>query len=385
MRRSAARWGVAALLCLGGCALPSPELEFDEAEGVVRAELPESLTRRLESAAADADGRLTVSEILHVQVVSAGDEASVAMHGSADFARGELVFTPSFPFAAGVGYRASFDGAAFVERFGGLPPSSAELDFRPAVDRVSSTPRVVALYPSGDELPQNLLRMYLHFSEPMRQGVAWDHLRLEDAGGRVLELGLLELDHELWDPSGTRLTLLFDPGRLKSGLLPNREEGRPLDGQSTIAFVVDGSWHSAEGTPLGTEHRVVYAVGPPDHTQPRPAEWSLLPPGLDSREPLEIELDGPLDHGMLERSLVVLREGESIAVRASATRGERAVLLTPEEPWAAGSYIVQINSRLEDPSGNSVRRPFETRLTEEPQSPGETQPARLSFVLVDEG
>lgn len=306
------------------------------------------------------------TDILRIEVLtdasSEPQEELLSMHGEVELSEGALVFEPTFPFAAGVEYRATFDGAAFAERYGGSAVPNAELDFRLPNGQPAERPRVVALYPSGEVLPENLLRMYLHFSEPMRQGVAWDHLRLEDDEGREIELGLLELDHELWDPSGSRLTMLFDPGRLKSGLVPNREEGRPFDDRNGVVVIVDGSWRSAGGQALGVEHRARYVVGPPDHDQPRPARWSLRLPAAGSLDPLRIELDGPLDHGMLQGSIAVRHETGAVATRVEVDPGEVAIKLVPDEPWPAGSYRLEVNPRLEDPSGNSVRRPFETKL-----------------------
>ena len=359
MRRLRSLLWAAALASLG-CSEPPARLAFDGDTGVVHLYLPEGTDFELDEASPSAP---PWDDILWVEVAAASQDVPVKVHGSVSVEGGTLSFRPSFPFERGVAYRARFDGEAFGERFGKVPPASVDVRFQWDPEVSASRPQVVALYPSGDVLPANLLRMYLHFSEPMRQGVAWEHVRLEDADGQEIELGLLELDHELWDPSGTRLTLLFDPGRLKSGLLPNREEGRPLEGQPTVAVVVDGAWTSADGVALGADSRSTYSVGPPDHAQPRPDQWTLRLPVVGTFEPLVIELDEPLDYGMLQGRIVVRHGGEVLSVKISADVGERTLELVPEtSSWPSGRFVLEVDPRLEDPSGNSVRRPFETRI-----------------------
>jgi hypothetical protein len=49
----------------------------------------------------------------------------------------------------------------------------------------------------------------------MSRGEAYRRVHLLDATGRPINLAFLEIEQELWDPEGRRLTLLFDPGRVK--------------------------------------------------------------------------------------------------------------------------------------------------------------------------
>ncbi len=367
--RCASFAGVALALLTVGCA-GEPQvasLHFDEDRGAVWAVLPEELVDELGALPVGRDA----SQALRVEVLGEAEEMRVDrvfVHGTVALEGTALAFEPSFPFMAGVRYLASLDGDVLAE-WSRCPGSfaSATLEFR-IEPEMSTKPEVIAVYPSGPVLPENLLRMYVHFSEPMRQGVAWDHLRLEDERGQEIELGLLELDHELWDPSGTRLTLLFDPGRIKSGLVPNREVGRPLEGQPSFSLVLDAAWPSAAGETLGAQHRSTFEVGPADHEQPRPEEWVLRLPTVGSREPLVIAPGQVLDRGMLARSLRVELEQQVFATSLRVGRGgpgERTLELFPERHWIAGSYELRVDPRLEDPSGNSVRRPFETDLEEE--------------------
>src|ERR1700736_65108 len=89
---------------------------------------------------------------LSVLAVYAGPGDLPPMLGSHAVENGSLVFRPRFPLAAGVRYRAVFHppgGGVAVESMFSGPPRETTRSTR--VDRV---------YPSGEVLPANLLRIY---------------------------------------------------------------------------------------------------------------------------------------------------------------------------------------------------------------------------------
>ena len=77
--------------------------------------------------------------------------------------------------------------------------------------------KVAAVYPSKSALPENQLKFYVHFCAPMSRGEAYERIHLSNERGEEVEFPFLELGEELWDDSGTRFTLFFDPGRIKLG------------------------------------------------------------------------------------------------------------------------------------------------------------------------
>src|ERR1019366_3883018 len=100
---------------------------------------------------------------------------------------------------------------------------------RPAGDDDTASTRVLAIMPTRATLPRNALRLYVHFSAPMSEGFAAGHVRLVDAAtGAGIPDAFLVMDPELWDPERRRLTVLFDPARIKRGLAPHLEVGYPL-------------------------------------------------------------------------------------------------------------------------------------------------------------
>ncbi|HVS64135.1 MAG TPA: hypothetical protein VMT85_11605 [Thermoanaerobaculia bacterium] len=274
---------------------------------------------------------------------------------------------PRFPLERGLEYVAAFrpgvlaggadaDGAAILEQF--------EL---PRVD-VTPTTRVIAIQPSRGLVPENLLKFYVHFSAPMTRGRAYRHLRILDSRGREVELAFLELEYELWDPESRRLTLLFDPGRLKAGLKPHREVGPALAGGFDFALEVDADWPDAEGNPLrqGLVHE--FWVGPPDYEQPTPESWAWSQPRAGTREPLAIGFGEPLDGALLQHSLWVVELGEAgeterrIEGVVELAQGESIWRFTPNEPWRPTRHELRVDPLLEDLAGNSLARPFEVDL-----------------------
>ena len=71
-----------------------------------------------------------------------------------------------------------------------------------------------------------------------------------------------------WNPGNTRLMVLFDPGRIKRGLLPLNESGpHPMEGRS-YTLAIDGEWKEANGQPLGQETDPLYPITTPGSLEP---------------------------------------------------------------------------------------------------------------------
>ena len=217
--------------------------------------------------------------------------------------------------------------------------------------------------PSSDRLPENLLKFYLYFSSPMSRGEVYDRVRLLKDDGQAVDFPFLRLGEELWDPSGTRLTLLIDPGRIKRGLKPREEHGPVLEAGRTYTLVIDPAWPDAEGDPLGAEFRKTFRTGPADETQPDPKTWSIARPAPSTREPLVLTFPESLDRALIDSALVLVDpKGEEVDGRLEIEANETRWRFTPEAPWLEGEYKLQIENDLEDLAGNSIRRPFEVDI-----------------------
>jgi hypothetical protein len=227
-----------------------------------------------------------------------------------------------------------------------------------------AAPTVVQhVYPSRDQLPENQLKFYLHFSAPMSRGEAYRNIRLLDEKDKIVELPFLELDEELWDPTGKRFTLFFDPGRIKRGLKPREEVGPAIVEGKRYTLVIERKWADAAGNPLQTTYRKPFRVVAPEDASPDPKDWKLDPPSANGSVPLHVTFPKPLDHALLQRLLWVTdAQGNRVDGTVQVTDEETRWHFTPKQPWRAGKYDLVVDTTLEDLAGNSVGRPFEVDL-----------------------
>jgi hypothetical protein len=309
-------------------ALADPEIEIRLADD-----------RRTFFAAGAADGDEFIVRV-------AGGVDLPEMAGRVDSLDGGLRFTPIFPLTPGVRYRASV-GAV------GTTFAIPEADQTPVA-------MLAAVYPSAEVLPENLLKFYLHFSEPMAIGEASEHVHLIGEGGGVVELPFLELAEELWDPDGRRLTLFFDPGRVKRGLKPHEEEGRPLQAGKSYELCVGAAWRDARGRPMVRGFSKKFRTVAADYVQPDAKKWRIEAPEPGSRQALRLTFMEALDHGLLERVLKVYdSNGQVMEGEIEVGKGEVEWRWKPAQPWEIGNYRVVVEALLEDLAGNSVARLFE--------------------------
>ena len=109
------------------------------------------------------------------------------------------------------------------------------------------------IYPTASELPENLLRLYVYFPRPMALTEGMDNIVLLNDKGMPVTGAFLPTHRELWSPERQRLTLLLDPGRVKSGLAAQELMGRALVSGRSYTLVVSGSSLDVMGCSLGAD------------------------------------------------------------------------------------------------------------------------------------
>jgi hypothetical protein len=189
----------------------------------------------------------------------------------------------------------------------------------------------------------------------MQRGQAWKRIRLLDEKGSAIELPFLEIEQELWDRTGKRLTVLFDPGRIKRGLASLDEAGPVLEEGRAYTLVIDREWRDASGVPLREEFRKLFRVGAADRTPLNPAEWQIVTPAVNTAEPLVVRFPEPLDYALLHRLLHI----ENVSGSMSAGSLEKEWRFVPRNPWQPGEYRLVVDTALEDLAGNRVGRAFD--------------------------
>ena len=301
------------------------------------------------------------------------DDALPPILGSYRIEGDALVFQPRFPLQPGLRYRAVFTSAS--------EPITFRFDIPESEAIVSTT--VEHVYPSTNRLPENQLKFYLHFSAPMSRGEAYSRIHLLDERGDPVDLPFLELDQELWDREGKRLTLLFDPGRIKRDLVPHEEVGAPIKEGETYTLVIDRDWRDAQGKSLKQDFKKFFAVVAADRETPDPESWLLTAPQAGSVQPLSVEFPEPMDHGLLMHLLEVMDpQGNSVEGSIQVDRDETRWQFTPHEPWKAGDYSLSVDTILEDLAGNRVNRLFEVDVFERVEERITTTTVSLPFQVL---
>ena len=298
--------------------------------------------------------------VLALYVGSAPSRNTTAVAGTYEFSDTAVVFRPYFALVPGVEYTV----VARIDAESTQPGALTKRIFVPAPPLVARA-SVAAVYPTADTLPENLLKFYIHFSRPMRDGDAATHVALLDEDGHVISNALLGTDTELWDRSHRRLTILLDPGRIKRGLRPNQELGAPLVAGRRYRLRIDSAWRDADGAPLVASHEKSFIASSAIRSSLSIADWRVTAPTAGTTDPIELRLPRPIDHALAERLVRVDGpSGSAVRVTSLTANGERTIRLEPRVPWIPGSYRVLVGAQIEDLAGNSLQRLFDVDLAD---------------------
>ena len=275
---------------------------------------------------------------------------------------GKVVFIPLFPWKEGLTYFAQADLSGLGVR---EEKPVLALHFNIPVSEHTPT-RLLTAYPSADTLPANLLRVYLHFSAPMRREGVYEFISLENQQGETLENSFVELAPPLWDREGRRLTLLFHPGRIKQGLDFHDRMGPPLDRGITYVLRVAAAMPDAHGNPLENPFQKVFVARENDRLQPDPGSWKMDLPAAGSADSLSLIFPEALDHALMKRMLYLHGPDKRIVEgEVHTAQHEKQWIFYPQKKWVKGAYSVQINPKLEDLAGNNLLKVFDRNMEEE--------------------
>ena len=218
------------------------------------------------------------------------------------------------------------------------------------------------IYPSGADVPENLLRFYIYFTGPMSEDEILPSLSLTRSDGSEVQGAFLSNRFELWSPDRTRLTLLLDPGRVKTGLAANAAFGRALRAGEDYRLTIARTAKDALGCTLANGFSHDFAAVRSDVEPPDPGLWAIDVPRVDTRDPLRLDLGSPHDHLSMAFRIQVLHEGTVIPGHIRLAPSEAVWLFTPRNPWANEAYSIAIGQELEDLAGNRPGKLFDHPL-----------------------
>jgi len=239
-------------------------------------------------------------------------------------------------------------------------------------------PELVAIYPSTNTVPENLLKMYFQFSKPMQEvGSALDFITItNNATGDDVDV-FLELPTELWNKEHTRLTLWLDPGRIKTDLIPNKEKGLPILKGNTYTLTIDSNWNDAQGNSLKESYQKTFTVTDRDANKPQLKNWKLL----ITLDVLTLHFNEPMDGILAEKSFRITNSNnEDVLGDFELINEEQTLKFHPEHPFALGEYNLVVDSKLEDLAGNNLNHPFDNDLTKASKNKNTTTKS-LTFIV----
>lgn len=221
-------------------------------------------------------------------------------------------------------------------------------------------PELIAIYPTSEEVPENLLKMYFQFSKPMQEvDNALNYITVfDESDGKVVDV-FLELPTELWNKEHTRLTLWLDPGRIKTDLIPNKEKGLPIISGHTYKITISSDWKDSNGVALQSPYIKQFNVAQRDSKQPAVSDWSInaLP------DQLEINFNEPMDAVLAKEVFRIKNDkNEILEGRLELTNNEQSLVFKPKIPFLSGSYTIEVASKLEDLAGNNLNHLFDNDL-----------------------
>ena len=267
-----------------------------------------------------------------------------------------IVFVPTFPFEQGHTYWVELSGS-----------EAAQFSFHlPVV--ISPPPQVVAVWPDAPVLPATTLRFYVTFDSPARGRVSQQAVRLVADGHPVSPSPFMDFGQELWSPDGRRLTVLFDPGRIKRDVAAPDTERAPL---------IVGHRYALEIVGDATPYQYNFVVSSPVRTPLESRFWRITPPSA-TQAAIAISFDRVMDTALLADRLLV-RATESrrtVTGRVLVDRGGRVWRFTPAEPWREGNYVVEVDPALEDASGNRIGEALD-----HPSGQADERPAPVQFMF----
>jgi hypothetical protein len=327
---------------------------------------------------ASAGARL--KHVLRVMVADAGaaDVDNLPdISGEYEAAGDTIRFIPDFPFESGVRHRAILDIGA-LDQPGFAKTLTHEFSF--PKEAPGAEPEAIQAFPSGDALPENLLRFHLRFAGPMQRGRAEANILVLGPDGAPAPDVLYRAPIELWDSSMTCLTILLDPGRLKRGVGPNRTLGPPLKVGERYMLAVGRGMIDVHGRPLRQSFIKAFSVREALRAPIAIKDWRIAPPTAGSSDPLELTFPTSLDWAGLWRGItVVSADGRQISGRVGIDQDEMRWRFTPDTVWRAGVHRICISPGLEDACGNTPHGAFDGPIRSAEQVSLETVGRSLTF------
>ncbi len=223
-------------------------------------------------------------------------------------------------------------------------------------------PQVLAIYPTTDSIPLNLTRFYIEFSKPMQEMYILKHIKLTNKKGENITGIFYENQYELWNENRTKVTLIIDPGRVKTGLLANKLMGRAFDEGIQYTLTVDSLLLDFNDQKLTTSFSKTFVAVKEDSIPPKVELWHYNVPKRKSKQPFIINFNDNIDHISAQTFIRITYKGNIVEGKISLKRNEQQWFFEPQKNWKKGGYRIEVSNNLEDIATNSMYQVFDHKL-----------------------
>src|SRR5512138_3015114 len=131
-------------------------------------------------------GELDKSQVEKQVLIYLGSNTATPILGEYELTSDKVIFTPLIPFTHGMTYKVTVNGKLVKE-------------IEIPTEIVMAVPSVAEVYPRRDTVPENLLKIYIEFSQPMKEGEALQHIAVIKNDRDTLPDVFLDLQPELWN------------------------------------------------------------------------------------------------------------------------------------------------------------------------------------------
>lgn len=285
----------------------------------------------------------------------------------------KITFTSKYGFSKGTTYTVLIRSKKQTHRFVVNTPKN----------NLKASTYIKNVYPTSSLLPMNQLKFYIEFSAPMRLGNAFEHIHLYKLPEETLESeAFLVTTEELWNPEKTRVTIFFDPGRIKRGVQPNLQLGLPLVEGNRYKFVVDKDWLDINDVKLTKGFEKIFEVVSVDRESPSLENWKINFPKTKNKLPIKIDFKEAMDFGLLHSAIEIVDErNRYVEGVIKLSENENKWMFTPQKQWLKGNYKLIINAWLEDLSGNNLNRKFDVNLNSKSDTPKNIKELIVPFTI----
>jgi len=189
-----------------------------------------------------------------------------------------------------------------------------------------------------------------------------EYIKLLDEKGEEVVGAIFNNVHELWDKEQKQLTLIFDPSRVKTGLVAHEEKGRSLKVGENYKLVI-GRLEDVEGNLLKEAYNKSFYVSHEDKLSPNTELWNIQIPKAYTHSPLIVQFPEMLDRlSLLQRLQLTDENSQPIIGKVEIAKQETEWQLVPIKKWQTGDYILYVHGRLEDPCGNNLNGLFDHKI-----------------------